>query len=75
MQIETMSKYLLLAIAFPLSAVAAPACVAPNAKNVVIASRPSELADGHSAKWRIESVDGTRQVILKRCSERHGDKC
>jgi hypothetical protein len=56
-------------------AVAAPACVAPDAKSVVIASSPSELADGHSAKWRIESVDGARQVILKRCSERNGNDC
>ena len=70
-----MSKYLLFATAFPFLAVAAPACVAPDAKNVVIASSASELADGHSAKWRIESVDGARQVILKRCSERHGDTC
>ncbi len=70
-----MSKYLLFATAFPFLAVAAPACVAPDAKNVVIASSASELADGHSAKWRIESVDGARQVILKRCSERRGDTC
>lgn len=70
-----MLRYLLLAGAFPIFASAAPACVAPQAKNIVVATSPSNLADGHSAEWLIESVDGSRQVILKRCSERNGNEC
>ena len=70
-----MLRYLLVAAAFPFFASAAPACVAPQAKNVVIATSPSDLADGHSAEWLIESVDGARQVMLKRCSARNGNEC
>lgn len=70
-----MFKFLLLVTAFPFLASAAPACVTPGAKSVVIASSPSNLADGHSAEWLLESVDGVRRINLKRCSERLGSHC
>ncbi len=67
---------LLAAVAvLPCIAAAAPACVVPDAKNIVVATSPSDLTDGHSAEWLLERVDGTRRVLLKPCSGRHANKC
>ncbi len=65
----------LICLALPGLAVAAPACVDPDAENYVIASSRSELADGWSAQWLLQKVDSSAQIILKRCSERKGDNC
>jgi hypothetical protein len=70
-----MYKFLMFAALFPVSVAAAPACVVPEAKSIVIARSGSNLADGYSAEWRLESVDGTRQILLKPCSGRHANHC
>ena len=61
--------------ALPLVAMAAPACVAPRAGNLVVAASRSDLADGHSAQWAIERTDGAGRVLLKPCSGRNGNHC
>ena len=61
--------------AIPLVAVAAPACVTPQAMNMVVASSRSDLADGHSAQWSIERADGSGRVLLKPCSGRNANHC
>jgi len=66
---------LLFCALLPTLALAAPSCVQPNAKNFVFASSPSRLADGWSAEWLLESVDSSKKIVLKRCSERATDHC
>lgn len=61
--------------ALPWIAMAAPACVAPQAANLVVASSHGDLADGHSAQWAIERTDGSARVLLKPCSGRNGNHC
>lgn len=61
--------------ALPLIAMAAPACVAPRAGNLVLAASRSDLADGHAAQWSIARTDGSGRVLLKPCSGRNGNRC
>ncbi len=55
--------------------ISAPACVVPAEKNIVVARSPSNLADGHSAQWRLERIDGGGHVLLKPCSGRTDNTC
>ncbi len=66
---------LLFCTLLPTLVLAAPSCVEPEAKNFVFATSPSRLADGWSAEWMLESVDSSRKIVLKRCSERATDHC
>jgi len=59
----------------PATAAAAPACVVPAGHALVVASSGSDLADGHSAQWSIERVDGSGRVLLKPCSGRNANHC
>lgn len=70
-----MKLVVLICLALPGLAVAAPSCVNPQAGNYVIASSRSELADGWPAQWLLQKVDSPTQIILRRCSERKGDDC
>ena len=52
------------------SALASPACVNPEAKNFVLASSKSTLADGWDGEWLLQSVDSGNRIFLRRCSAR-----
>jgi hypothetical protein len=47
---------------------ASPACVNPEAKNFVLASSKSTLADGWNGEWLLQSVDSGNRIFLRRCS-------
>ena len=51
---------------------ASPVCVDPEARNFVLASSRSTLADGWDAQWLLQSVDSGNRIFLRRCSERSG---
>lgn len=53
-------------------ALASPACVNPEAKNFVLASSKSTLADGWNGEWLLQSVDSGNRIFLRRCSEQFG---
>ena len=49
-------------------AVAEPSCVRPDAKNYVVATTPSVLADGWEAAWLLQNVETSDRIFLRRCS-------
>ena len=57
------------------SVVASPTCVNPEAKNFVLASTKSTLAEGWRGRWLLQSVDSDTRIFLRRCSETAGDSC
>ena len=66
---------LLILLSLQRFAVASPACVNPDAKNFVLASTKSNLADAQVGQWLLQSVDSNDRILLRRCSERSRESC
>ena len=60
----------------PLIASAEPACVVPDAKNVVIARGPVDLTDGWGGQWWLQNVDTRERILMRSCGLRdEGQDC
>jgi len=58
-------KVIVAAMLFPVVVHAAPSCVVPNARNIVLANAPKGLGVG--GKWLLQNVDNSKRIILERC--------
>lgn len=54
---------------------ALPACVLPDAKNVVVANVGGNLADGWAGDLLLQSVNSHDRILMRRCSGEVGSKC
>ncbi|MEP7042892.1 MAG: hypothetical protein ABI843_07505 [Dokdonella sp.] len=63
-----MHKSLLpLFLLIPLAVNAQPNCVAPSARNVVLATGPVDLTDGWGGDWLLQNVDTSHRIFLRHC--------
>lgn len=49
-------------------ATAQPSCVRPEAKNFVVATTRSNLADGWEGQWLLQNVETSDRIFLQTCS-------
>lgn len=54
---------------------AAPACVLPDAKNVVVANVSGNLSDGWGGSLLLQSVNSHERILMRRCSREVGSQC
>jgi len=47
-----------------------PSCKRPDAKNFVVATSPSVLADGFDGQWLLQNVETSDRIFLQPCSAR-----
>ncbi|MEO7431927.1 MAG: hypothetical protein ABIR62_07855 [Dokdonella sp.] len=63
-----MKVLLAFAALIPIVAVAEPTCVVTDARNVVLATGPSDLTDGWGGNWLLQNVETSDRIFLRRCS-------
>ena len=56
-------------------AAADPGCVHPNARNFVLASGPTYMADSFPGQWMLQSVDSSARIMLRPCSGGDDNTC
>lgn len=56
-------------------AAAEPGCVHPDARNFVLASSATFMADAFRGQWLLQSVGSTERIMLRPCSEGEDNTC
>jgi hypothetical protein len=56
-------------------AAAEPGCVHPNARNFVLASGATFMADSFRSQWWLQGVNSPERILLRSCSEGVDNTC